>query len=402
MLGKIEKAWKNWANKYKKTVRRKAFLTVFSNRLEDFNIMNKKYMNKLCNIMMEKEIDALMMGPSTDLKFLLGYSPLPDERFQSFVLVNTGEFFYISPQLTAEEIEEKIGEELIMYTWGDHEGFVGTTIKALKENNLENKTIGINNGILGINFIDIKNNFDGEFINGHKVLEELRIIKDDKEIDLMRKAAELADIVVGRTIEFIKPGVTEKEIKEKIEEYFLEEGADGLSFTPIVASGKNNSKPHYAEDSRTIQEKDIIILDLGCKYKGLCSDMSRTVFVGGVTEEERKVYEIIRESNEAGEKAAQIGARSEEVDNAAREVIEKSGYGDYFINRTGHGIGYSVHEAPDIVGGNKIQLSQGMAFSIEPGIYIPNKFGMRIEDIVVMTKEGPEILNKFSKDIIIK
>jgi Xaa-Pro aminopeptidase len=365
-------------------------------------MINKKYMDKLCSIMMEKEIDALMMGPSTDLKFLLGYSPLPDERFQSFVLLKENDFFYISPQLTAEEIEEKIDSELKMYTWGDHEGFVGKTVKALKEHNLESKTIGINNGILGINFIDIKNNFDGNFINGHKVLEELRIIKDKNEISLMRKAAELADIVIERTIEFIKPGVTEKDIKEKIEEYFLEEGADGLSFTPIVASGKNNSKPHYAEDSRVIQEKDIIILDLGCKYKGLCSDMSRTVFVGGVTEEERKVYEIIRESNEAGEKAAQIGVTSEEVDNAAREVIKKAGYGDYFINRTGHGIGYSVHEAPDIVGGSKVKLKPGMAFSIEPGIYIPNKFGMRIEDIVVMTEDGPEILNKFSKEIIIK
>ncbi len=364
--------------------------------------MNNKYMKKLTKIMKNKKIDALMMGPSTDLKFLLGYSPHPDERFQSFVLMNNGEFFYISPLLTAEEIEEKIDAEINMYTWGDHEGFIDTTIKSLKKHGLENKTIGINNGILGINFLDIKNSFQAKFINGHKVLEELRIIKDENEISLMRKAAELADIVVGRTIEFIKPGVTEKEIKEKIEEYFLEEGADGLAFTPIVASGKNNSKPHYAEDSRVIQEKDIVILDLGCKYEGLCSDMSRTVFVGGVTEEEKKVYEIIRESNEAGEKKAQLSATAEEVDKAARDIIVEAGYGDYFINRTGHGIGYSVHEAPDIVGGNDIKLAPGMAFSIEPGIYIPNKFGMRIEDIVVMTEEGPEILNKFTKDIIIK
>jgi len=365
-------------------------------------MLNQKYIDKLLKIMKDKSIDALMIGPSTDLKFLLGYSPHPDERFQSFVLLNTGEFFYISPQITAEEIEEKIKTEIDMYTWGDHEGFVGTTVNALKKYGLENKKIGINNGIIGINYLDIKNSFDANFINGHQILEELRIIKDDKEIEFMRKASELADKVMSRTIEFIQPGVTEKDIKEKIEEYFIEEGADGVSFTPIIASGKNSSKPHYAEDSRVIQEKDIVILDLGCKYQGLCSDMSRTVFVGGVTEEERKVYEIIRESNEAGENKAQIGTKSEEVDKAARDIIIEAGYGDCFINRTGHGIGYSVHEAPDIVGGNDIKLVPGMAFSIEPGIYIPNKFGMRIEDIVVMTEEGPEILNKFTKDIIIK
>src|SRR6056297_445017 len=365
-------------------------------------MLNQKYIDKLLKIMKDKNIDALMLGPSTDLKFLLGYSPHPDERFQSFVLLNTGKFFCISPQITAEEIEEKIETEIDMYNWGDDEGFVDTTVNALKKYGLENKTIGINNGIIGINYLDIKNSFNANFINGHRILEELRIIKDDKEIELMRKASELADRVMGRTIEFIQPGVTEKEIKEKIEKYFIEEGADGLSFTPIIASGKNSSKPHYAENARAIQEKDIVILDLGCKYQGLCSDMSRTVFVGGITEEERKVYEVIRESNEAGEKAAQIGTTSEAVDKASREIIEKAGYGDYFINRTGHGIGYSVHEAPDIVGGNDRKLAPGMAFSIEPGIYIPNKFGMRIEDIVVMTEEEPEILNKFSKEIIIK
>ncbi|WP_313371231.1 M24 family metallopeptidase, partial [Sedimentibacter sp.] len=152
-------------------------------------------------------------------------------------------------------------------------------------------------------------------------------------------------------------------------------------------------------DQRVIQEKDIIILDWGCKYNGMCADMSRTVFVGDITEEERQVYEIVLKSQEEGEKAAVKGAYIPEVDKAARDVIKDAGYEKYFFTRLGHGIGYSVHEAPDIKKSNQRYLEEGMVFSIEPGIYIAGKFGMRIENIVAVTENGNEILNKASKEI---
>lgn len=182
-------------------------------------------------------------------------------------------------------------------------------------------------------------------------------------------------------------------------EIFREKGADE-GFT-MVCSGPNSSYPHYNDDQRVIQEKDIIVLDWGCKYYNMCADMSRTVFVGGITEEERKVYEIVRASQEAGEKAAVKGAYIPDVDKAAREIIEKAGYGKYFFTRLGHGIGYSVHEAPDIKASNKRYLEEGMVFSIEPGIYIAGNFGIRIENIVAVTKDGNEVLNKASKEIMI-
>jgi len=159
--------------------------------------------------------------------------------------------------------------------------------------------------------------------------------------------------------------------------------------------------PYYCEDLRVIQEKDIIILDLGCKYKGYCSDISRTVFVGGITDEEKKVYDIILRANKAGEETAKQGVKAENVDKASRDIIKSEGYGQYFLNRTGHGIGISVHEAPYIKTGNKQILERGMAFSVEPGIYMQNKFGMRIEDIVVIRADGPEVLNNFTKEIIV-
>jgi Xaa-Pro aminopeptidase len=365
-------------------------------------MLNEKYTNKLCKIMNNKGIDAMMIGPSDDLNFLIGYTPLPDERFQSMILLSSGKYFYISPQLTVQEVSDNLSKDTDFYVWGDHEGFVNAAIKGMKKYNLEGKTIGVNNGITAINLLDIMENINIKVINGHGIMEELRMVKDELEIECLRKAAQIADEVMKKTVEYIKPGITEKNIKDKVKKLFLEEGAESISFEPIVASGTNNSMPHYNDDSRVIQEKDIIILDIGGKYKGLCSDMSRTVFVGGITEEQKKVYNIIRKANEAGENFAKEGVKAKDVDKASRDVIEEAGYGDCFINRTGHGIGYSVHEAPCMVGGNEQILEKGMAFSVEPGIYIPNKFGMRIEDIVVISEKGTEVLNKFTKDIIIK
>jgi len=364
-------------------------------------MLNKKYCNKLCEIMIKNNIDAMMIGPSVDLEFLMKYSPQPDERFQTLFFLSDKRYFYISSELTYEEIRDRLDNDADIYKWRDHEGFIDAVETAINRYKLGGKNIGVNNGIAAINLIDIQEKINAKFINGHGILEMLRVIKDESEIEKLRKAAKLADEVMGETIAYICPGITERDIKKKIEELFMQKGADGLSFESIVASGPNSSMPHYCEDSRAIQKKDIVILDLGCKYKGYCSDTSRTVFVGGITDEEKKVYDIILRANKAGEKVAEQGVKAEDVDKASRDVIRKEGYGEYFINRTGHGIGFSVHEEPYIKAGNKQILEKGMAFSIEPGIYIPNKFGMRIEDIVVIGVDRPEILNNFTKEIIL-
>lgn len=364
-------------------------------------MLNKKYSDKLCEIMVKNNVDVMMIGPSADLEFLIKYSPHPDERFQALFFLPDKRYFYISPELTYEEIRDKLDNDADIYKWGDHEGFIDAVVTAINRYKLAGKNIGVNDGISAINLIDIQEKINAKFINGHDILEMLRVIKDKSEIEKLRKAAKLADEVMGETIDYIRPGMTEKDIKKKIEELFMQKGADRLAFEPIIASGANSSMPHYSEDSRVIQEKDIIILDLGCKYKGYCSDISRTVLVGGITDEEKKVYDITLRANKAGEEAAKQGVKAEDVDKASRDIIKSEGYGQYFFNRTGHGIGISVHEAPYIKAGNKQILERGMAFSVEPGIYMQNKFGMRIEDIVVIRADGPEVLNKFTKEIIV-
>jgi len=364
-------------------------------------MLNKTYANKLCEIMVKNNLDAMMIGPSVDLEFFMRYSPQLDERFQALFLLSDKRYFYISPELTYQEIRDRLDNNADIYKWGDHEGFTDTVVTAMNHYDLASKNIGVNNGISAINLIDIQEKVDANFLNGHGVLESLRVIKDESEIAKMREAAKLADEVMGETIHFIRPGVTERDIKKKIEELFMKKGADGLSFEPIIASGPNSSMPHYCEDSRAIQEKDIVVLDLGCKYKDYCSDTSRTVFVGGITDEEEKVYNIVLRANKAGEDTAKQGVKAEDVDKASRDVIKSEGYGQYFLNRTGHGIGISVHEAPYIRTGNKQILEKGMAFSVEPGIYMQDRFGLRIEDIVVIGADGPEVLNHFTKEIIV-
>ncbi|MFX0549605.1 M24 family metallopeptidase [Hathewaya histolytica] len=360
------------------------------------------YIENLYALMKKNNLDAIVIGPSNDLIYLLDFSPAPDERFQALFLLADGRYFYVTPELNYEEILHKLGEDATYYIWSDGDGFVPSIIKAFKDFGLMGKNIGVNCAIRSINMLDIADEFDGKFFNAHNLLEEFRIIKPEEDIEKMRVAAQMADKVMEVLSKFIKPGITEKDIKDKIYETFDELGAEGVSFEPIIASGPNSSKPHYNGYSRVIEEQDLVILDLGCKYKGYCSDTSRTFFIGGITDEQKRVYEIVKKANADAESFAKAGVTCGDVDKVSRDIIKDAGHGKHFLNRTGHGIGYSVHEAPYIKENNKQVLEPGMAFSIEPGIYISGKFGMRIEDIVVIDKDGnPEILNKFTRDIVI-
>lgn len=360
-----------------------------------------KQIDRLINIMADQKLDLLVIGPSSDLEYLTGLNPLGDERFKGLFIFSDKRYFYISPELYYEETREVLGEDVDIFVWSDSNGFLTAVKKANEKYDFKDAVIGVNDGIRAVDLLDISGVMNPRFVNGVSIMEELRVIKTEEERDCMRKAAEIADDVVGEVIRFIKPGVTEKDIKKKIEELFQVKWGLASSFEAIVASGPNSSKPHYNDDKRVIEEKDIIVLDLGCRYKGYCSDISRTVFVGEPTEEQKKIYSIVVEANCEAEKFARKGVKAEEVDMTARNIIKKAGYGEFFLNRTGHGIGMAVHEAPYIKEGNTQVLEDGMAFSVEPGIYLPGKFGMRVENIVLINDGKGEVLNKFTKELII-
>lgn len=349
----------------------------------------------------ENGLNAMIVGPSSDLEYLTGLHFHPDERFKALFTLADGSFFHIIPELYYEEAREKLGEGAEIFVWSDSEGFLAAVERAKALYNMEDMAIGINDGVRAVDLLDIMECISTDFQNGSSVLENMRLIKSKEEGGYLKKAAELADWVMGETIKYIRPGLMERDIRKKIEEIFAACGSHGLSFDPIVASGPNTSRPHYNMDGRVIEEKDIIILDFGCRYNGFCSDISRTVFVGEPTEEQRKIFDIIVKANTDAEMLAGPGVTAGQVDAAARDVIKNAGYGQYFLNRTGHGIGMAVHEGPYIKEGNSQVLESGMSFSIEPGIYIAGRFGMRVEDIVLVTENGREVLNQYTKEIII-
>ncbi|MEL7647173.1 MAG: Xaa-Pro peptidase family protein [Sedimentibacter sp.] len=361
--------------------------------------MRKKYLDKLVKILQDKDLDAILIAPSEEMEFIMGHNTHLCERFQSLIIKKDGSYFYVCNLLTVDEIQEVLGQDAKVYGWFDGDLFTDTVKKAFEEQGLIGKTIGVNSTERAFLILQIMEAVDVKFVNGKPLLEEMRMIKDKEELDNLRTAARITDESYTELLNFIRPGIKEADIARKMNQIFKEKGADE-GFT-MVCSGPNSSYPHYNSDQRVIQEKDVIVLDWGCKYNDMCADMSRTVFVGDITDEERHVYEIVLASQEAGEKAAVNGAFIPDVDKAARDVIENSGYGKNFFTRLGHGIGYSVHEAPDIKKSNRRNLEPGMVFSIEPGIYIAGKFGMRIENIVAVTEDGNEVLNKASKDIMI-
>lgn len=365
----------------------------------EMKLVNK--INEITKHMREDGLDLLFIGTSTDLEYLTGLSSMSCERFKALTILKDGRHFFICPELYYEETRKAFGDKETIFVWSDSEGFLKSVDEANCLYHLEDMNIGVNDVIRAIDMIAIQGVISANFLDGSGVMEKVRQIKDEEEMKLMKKAALIADQVAEEIVRFIRPGLTEGDIAKRIKELFIEKGADDISFEPIVASGPNSSKPHYNDDKRIIEERDIIVLDFGGRYKGYCSDMSRTVFIGKPTKEQEEVYNIVRQANTEAELFARQGVTASEVDKKARDIIKKAGYGQYFLNRTGHGIGMAIHEAPYIKEGNGVVLKNGMTFSIEPGIYIAGQFGMRIENIVLVENSESNVLNKFTKEIII-
>jgi Xaa-Pro aminopeptidase len=240
-----------------------------------------------------------------------------------------------------------------------------------------------------------------QLVPATELLISLRQSKDEEEIQRMIAAQRIAEAALDQIVKEIKPGVTEKEIAARLQYLMLAGGAENMSFDPIVASGPNGSMPHAVPTDRKIQDGDFVTMDFGCIYQGYCSDMTRTVAVGRVTEEMEKVYNVVLQAQLAGIAAAKAGATGHDVDAAARKVIEDAGYGPYFGHSFGHSVGVEIHESPNATPANNKPLPLGAAVSAEPGIYLPGRFGVRIEDVVVLQEGGCQDITLAKKDLLI-
>jgi Xaa-Pro aminopeptidase len=236
------------------------------------------------------------------------------------------------------------------------------------------------------------------YVSMTDALPTLRAVKDDEELERMAAAGAAADAAFEEIATSRFSGRTEAEIAAELARLLLAHGHERAEFT-IVASGPNGANPHHEESDRVVEEGDMVVMDFGGMKDGYGSDTTRTVHVGEPTEEEAEVYEVVRRAQQAGFEAVRPGAACQDVDRAARGVIAEAGYGEQFIHRTGHGIGLTVHEPPYIIEGETRPIEPGMCFSIEPGIYLPGRFGVRIEDIVAATAGGGRRLNDTSREL---
>lgn len=232
---------------------------------------------------------------------------------------------------------------------------------------------------------------------GSGCVDWVRAVKDERELELMAEASRINDQVVLAAREFITEGVTEKQVAERIIAEYSARGCSGPSFDPIVSFGKNAADPHHMPDDTVVVPGDCVLFDIGGLKDGYCSDMTRTYFYKEATEEYTKIHDLVRSANEAAEAIIHPGVRLCDIDAAARDVIAAAGYGEYFTHRLGHFIGQSIHEYGDVSAAFTKEVEPGMVFSIEPGVYLPGKFGVRVEDLVAVTEDGCRILNSAPK-----
>ena len=250
-------------------------------------------------------------------------------------------------------------------------------------------------------FLEYEKNLQTGLVPLNKAIHSFRAVKEDWELDIMRKAQDITDQAFAQVLPKIKAGLTEKQLQAELIYCLYANGADGLSFDPIVVSGPNTSMPHGVAGDRVIQEGDFITMDFGALYNGYCADMTRTVAVGYATEEMEKVYNTVLQAQLAGIAATKAGIPGKEIDGAARKVITDAGYGPYFGHGYGHSLGLEVHENPSPNSRNDKPMPVGAVASAEPGIYLPGRFGVRIEDTCVFLEDGIEILTKSPKNLII-
>lgn len=235
--------------------------------------------------------------------------------------------------------------------------------------------------------------------NGSEVVDALRLVKDAEEIAKITKAADIATAAFERVLALMKPGVSERDLALEFEYRVKKAGASGVSFDTIVASGENSSMPHAGVSGRCLQNGDFVTMDFGCIYEGYCSDMTRTVAIGKVSEEQKRVYDTVLAAQLAALDAVKAGADCAGIDAVARSIIVEAGYGDAFGHALGHGVGVQIHEEPRLSMRSEQVLADNMVVTVEPGIYLSGKFGVRIEDLVVVNGENPLNLSHFQKEL---
>jgi Xaa-Pro aminopeptidase len=342
------------------------------------------------------ELDALVVAPSPDLVYLTGYDPTPFERPTLLVLRPGADPVLLVPELERPlAAASSMGERLELVAWRDGSDPYGAAASILGES----ARIAVVDRLWASHLLGLQTALPGaSFTAGSPLMGRLRAVKDTQELEALRRAGRAADETFRQIVELSFQGRSEEDVADDLANLLIQNGHLRAEFT-IVASGPNSASPHHDPGGRTILPRDAVVMDFGGELGGYYSDTTRTVVVVEPPEGFEPAYEVVREAQAAAVDAVRPGIETQDLDRIARSTIEGAGYGDRFIHRTGHGIGLEVHEPPYLVEGDHTILAPGMTFSVEPGVYLEGRFGIRIEDIVVVTEDGVERLNRSTRDL---
>src|ERR1051325_4773398 len=364
--------------------------------------MTQSRLDKLNSSLQTSGLDAVILYPGPTLTYLTNLHFHLMERPVVLLFAKDQDPAIVLPELELQKVAS-LPYKLQVFAYPENPSeWEHVFRKAARTLNLDGKQIGVEPRQLRLlEFRYVKAGApEADYPDASDVLSALRLRKDQAEVEAMRRAVKIAQDALEATIPLIKLGMTEKELSAELVVQLLKHGSDPeMPFAPIVSGGPNAANPHASPTDRKLQAGDLLVVDWGATYDGYISDLTRTLAVGQVDEEYQKIHKIVQESNAAGRAAAKPGVPCANVDQAARNVIEKAGYGMYFTHRTGHGIGMEGHEEPYMRGDNMQLLEPGMAFTIEPGIYLPNRNGVRIEDNVVITEDGADVLSDMPRGI---
>ncbi|MFG2856649.1 aminopeptidase P family protein [Streptomyces mirabilis] len=353
-------------------------------------------MRRAAEAAVDAGLDGVLIAPGPDLVWLTGYRPVETERLTLLVLRAGQDPVLVVPTLEAPDAAAA-APMLTLRDWTDGKDPYEAAASLVGSEG----RFGVNDNSWALHLLGLQRRLpDTRYVALTEALPMLRAVKDAAEVARLAEAGAAADAAYEEIRKVPFAGRREADVAADLAELLRHFGHSQVDFT-IVASGPNGANPHHEAGERVIERGDMVVLDFGGLKHGYGSDTSRTVHVGEPDLEERRVHDVVRAAQEAGVAAVRPGAACQDVDRAARAVITEAGYGEFFIHRTGHGIGVTTHEPPYMIEGEELPLVPGMCFSVEPGIYLPGRFGVRIEDIVTVTEEGGWRLNTTSREMAI-
>ena len=346
--------------------------------------------------------DGALITPGSNLFYLSGMNPRNVmERLFILVVYPDKKPSLILPKLFEDEIEKARIDLEGIHLWGDTDDPYELLSELLDDLESDHGKLLIEDSMPADTLMNIKDDIEKyDWISLDSMTSDLRKIKNNEEIKFMKKAAEIADKSYSDILEEDVKGMTEKELASLIDYLLKKNGAEETSFKTIVASGPNSANPHHTPTERKIIEGDLLIMDFGAKYEGYCSDITRTIAIGDISDNAEEIYNIVKKALYQAKKISNKGIEARKIDKTARDVIKNKGYGKYFKHRVGHGIGLDAHEEPYLTEDNEEKVNRGMTFTIEPGIYLKGEFGVRIEDDMWAKKRTSESLTKSGRDIV--